>query len=81
MLDSGEGCARGETVEGIGSEMDNPRRELLRLRILAGPVGLVDDGEGVEAGGDGGRLIVAVADSDRTCWPVMVADSGRIQPT
>lgn len=48
--------------------MDSPRRALLRLRVLA------DEGEGDEAGGDGGRLIVAVADSDRTCCPVMVAE-------
>lgn len=54
--------------------MDSPRRALLRLRVLAGPVTLADEGEGDEAGGDGGRLIVAVADSDRTCCPVMVAE-------
>lgn len=74
MLDIGERGARGETVGGLGSEMDSPRRALLRLRVLAGPVSLVDEGEGDEAGGDGGLLIVAVADSDRTCCPVMVAE-------
>lgn len=61
--------------------MESPRRALLRLRTPAGPVSLVDDGEGDEVGGDGGRLIVAVADSDRTCCPVMVAEWWSIQPT
>lgn len=74
MLDIAERGARGETVGGLGSEMDSPRRALLRLWTLAGPVSLVDEGDGDEARGDGGRLIVAVADSARTCCPVMVAE-------
>lgn len=52
--------------------MDSPCRALLRLLILTGPV--VDKEEDDEAERDVGRLIVAVADSDPTCCPVIVAE-------
>lgn len=77
MLVNGERGARGETVGGLGSEMDSPRRALLRLRILAGPGSLVAEGEDEELEGEGGRLIVAEADSARACCALMVVEKGR----
>lgn len=63
-------CDKGtweETVWELGSEMDSPRRALLRLLVLAGP-GL-DHEEDSDAEGPAVRLTAAAAaaDSDRTC--------------